>query len=379
MRGAADASYKPLRRTDDQWLQRWMRTTAELARLQYSHRMVDAVIEEIDGRRIRDRRPLAGRLRLVQLPRLRPRPGDHRRRRRDGPPVGHAPELVAAARQPAALPGDRGAAHRAARAPRTRWCCRPITHIHMSVIPVLAGRRHDLHGRPRTQDDLRRLPMSPRPRRHACERFRHDDLEHARGAARGGTGARSDAHLHGRRQQHDRQRARPRRLRRAGPRARRAAVRRRRPRLRRDRRALARRAVRRTASGATASSATRRDLRQHRPRRRLLQGLLVAAGVPGLPTALEEDLKIAAPPYLYSGPSPVASLATVLAGFEVNERRGDALRADLHARPSGCSTACTRWASPPRTSRASRSSRSRWRRRRHRRRRRLPLRPRAST
>jgi 8-amino-7-oxononanoate synthase len=47
------------------------------------------------------------------------------------------------------------------------------------------------------------------------------------------------------------------------------------------------------------------------------------------PTDLKRMLKTAAPPYLYSGPSPVASLATVLAGIEVNERRGDALRADL--------------------------------------------------
>ena len=30
-----------------------------------------------------------------------------------------------------------------------------------------------------------------------------------------------------------------------------------------------------------------------------------------------------APPYLYSGPSPVASLATTLAGLEVNRKRGD--------------------------------------------------------
>ena len=47
------------------------------------------------------------------------------------------------------------------------------------------------------------------------------------------------------------------------------------------------------------------------------------------PTQLKDMLKVAAPPYLYSGPSPVASLATVLAGFEVNERRGDALRASI--------------------------------------------------
>jgi 8-amino-7-oxononanoate synthase len=47
------------------------------------------------------------------------------------------------------------------------------------------------------------------------------------------------------------------------------------------------------------------------------------------PTEVKDLLKVAAPPYLYSGPSPVASLATVLAGFDVNERRGDALRAEL--------------------------------------------------
>jgi 8-amino-7-oxononanoate synthase len=48
------------------------------------------------------------------------------------------------------------------------------------------------------------------------------------------------------------------------------------------------------------------------------------------PTDVKNLLKVAAPPYLYSGPSPVASLATVLAGFNVNERRGDELRRALH-------------------------------------------------
>jgi 8-amino-7-oxononanoate synthase len=47
------------------------------------------------------------------------------------------------------------------------------------------------------------------------------------------------------------------------------------------------------------------------------------------PTDVKDLLKVAAPPYLYSGPSPVASLATVLAGFDVNESRGDTLRANL--------------------------------------------------
>jgi 8-amino-7-oxononanoate synthase len=48
------------------------------------------------------------------------------------------------------------------------------------------------------------------------------------------------------------------------------------------------------------------------------------------PTPVKNLLKVAAPPYLYSGPSPVASLATVLAGLDVNEQRGEALRATLH-------------------------------------------------
>jgi len=49
-----------------------------------------------------------------------------------------------------------------------------------------------------------------------------------------------------------------------------------------------------------------------------------------LPTQLKNFLKVAAPTYLYSGPSPTASLATVLAGLDVNEKRGDDIRADLH-------------------------------------------------
>jgi 8-amino-7-oxononanoate synthase len=49
-----------------------------------------------------------------------------------------------------------------------------------------------------------------------------------------------------------------------------------------------------------------------------------------LPTLMKDTLKLAAAPYLYSGPSPTASLATVMAGFEVNDSRGDRLRADLY-------------------------------------------------
>ena len=47
------------------------------------------------------------------------------------------------------------------------------------------------------------------------------------------------------------------------------------------------------------------------------------------PPELKRLLKTAAPPYLYSGPSPVASLATVLAGFDVNDARGEEIRTGL--------------------------------------------------
>ena len=49
-----------------------------------------------------------------------------------------------------------------------------------------------------------------------------------------------------------------------------------------------------------------------------------------LPSRLKQVLKVAAPPYLFSGPSPVASLATAWVGLDVNERRGDDYRFEIH-------------------------------------------------
>ncbi len=48
------------------------------------------------------------------------------------------------------------------------------------------------------------------------------------------------------------------------------------------------------------------------------------------PTTVKNHLKVTAAPYTFSGPSPVASLATVQAGFRLNAARGDSIRADLH-------------------------------------------------
>ena len=78
------------------------------------------------------------------------------------------------------------------------------------------------------------------------------------------------------------------------------------------------------------------------------------------PTELKRLLKVAAPPYLYSGPSPVASLATVLAGFDVNEAarrraaRRSCARRRAGARLPRAGSACRRPTAP-----ASRSSRCR--------------------
>lgn len=49
------------------------------------------------------------------------------------------------------------------------------------------------------------------------------------------------------------------------------------------------------------------------------------------PSAVKQVLKTGAAPYVYSGPSSVASLATALEGLKVNDRRGDQLRGRLHA------------------------------------------------
>ena len=92
-----------------------------------------------------------------------------------------------------------------------------------------------------------------------------------------------------------------------------------------------------------------------------------------LPTWLKNHLKVAAPPYLYSGPSPTASLATVLAGFEVNADRGDAIRADLYRKTARVLDHVRDLGSARRTAPASDHRAAAGSRRRHRRSRRFLL------
>ena len=48
------------------------------------------------------------------------------------------------------------------------------------------------------------------------------------------------------------------------------------------------------------------------------------------PTALKDALKTTVQPYVSSGPSPVASLATALEGLRLNKEKGDELRLDMY-------------------------------------------------
>jgi len=76
----------------------------------------------------------------------------------------------------------------------------------------------------------------------------------------------------------------------------------------------------------------RRDLRPPGADRRVLQGLLLAAGLRRRPDRAEAAAQGRRTPYLHSGPSPIASLASALVGLQINDARGDELRALLYAR-----------------------------------------------
>jgi 8-amino-7-oxononanoate synthase len=78
------------------------------------------------------------------------------------------------------------------------------------------------------------------------------------------------------------------------------------------------------------------------------------------PPELKRLLKVTAPPYLYSGPSPVASLASVLVGLQVNEARGMTCGPSSGPGPSGSSTTWRSWGRSPSTVPGSRSSRCPW-------------------
>jgi 8-amino-7-oxononanoate synthase len=314
---------KPLRRSEDRWLDKWLETTSDLARLQYSHPMVDAVIDEIDGRMIRvGDQWLADfascnylgldldREIIEAIPAYLDRWGTHPSwSRLLGSPVlyreieDELTELVGAP-DTLALP--------------------TITHIHTTVIPVLAGsgtifldgRAHKTiydgcsiargHGATVVRfphADVERLAEllerpTPRPRlicmdgvnsmtgnapdlpAFAALAREHDALLYV-----------DDAHGFG---------------------------------------VIGERAPDELCPyGRRGNSIVRHTGEKY-------DNLVMVAGLSkayssllafmACPTELKNILKTAAPPYLYSGPSPVASLASTIEGLKVNAERGDELR-----------------------------------------------------
>jgi 8-amino-7-oxononanoate synthase len=315
-------------RRDDRWLERWIRSTEDLARLQYSHRMLDAVIDEVDGRRIRvgdhwltdyascnylgldlDQEIIAA------IPEYLARWGTHPSwSRLLGSPVLYEQiedrlTALLGCEDTLVLP--------------------TITHIHMSVIPVLAGggtvfldsRAH------KTIYDGCALAEA---RGATLQRFEHNNLDWLEALLRDSSWRRpgmicidgvnsmtgnapdvvalaalarqhevilyiDDAHGFG---------------------------------------VIGERSPVEPSDYGVRGNSIVRHLGESYENIVLVGGFSKAysslLAFLACPTAIKQVLKTAAPPYLYSGPSPVASLATVLEGLRVNEVRGDHLRAKLH-------------------------------------------------
>lgn len=320
-------SIKAKRRVEDTWLERWMRSTADLARLQYSHRMVDAVIEEIDGRQIRvgeqwltdyascnylgfdlDEEIIAA------IPEYLARWGTHPSwSRLLGSPVLYE-EIEARLTQ---LLGAEDS-----------LVLPTITHIHMSVIPVLAGAGTIfLDGR--SHKTIYDGCSTARARGASVVRFAHNDLDELEQRLKGDWARPGIICLDGINSM-------------TGNAPDLGAF----ARLAREHDALVyvddahgfgvigeRSHGERCSYGARGNSVVR-HLGESYDNIILVGGFSKAysslLAFIACPTAIKQVLKTAAPPYLYSGPSPVASLATVLEGLRVNEERGEDLRAKLH-------------------------------------------------
>ena len=315
-------------RHQDRWLERWIRSTEDLARLQYSHRMLDAVIDEIDGRFIRvgdqwltdyascNYLGLDLDTEIIEaVPEYLRKWGTHPSwSRLLGSPVLYE-EIEAKLTE---LLGCEDS-----------LLLPTITHIHMSVIPVLAGggtvfldsRAH------KTIYDGCALAQG---RGAAVQRFAHESLHHLEGLLRDRAWRRpgmicidgvnsmtgnapdlaafaeiarkydvilyvDDAHGFG---------------------------------------VIGERSPDEPCDYGVRGNSIVRHAAESYENVVLVGGFSKAysslLAFIACPTPLKQVLKTAAPPYLYSGPSPVASLATVLEGLRVNDVRGDELRAKLH-------------------------------------------------
>lgn len=325
--GPPPVKEKPLRRETDSWLERWMATVADLARLKESHPMLDAVIDEQVGRHIRigdhwlfdfascnylgfDLDPEI----MDAIPEYVAKWGTHPSwSRLLGSPVIYE-EIEAK------LTGLLGA--------EDTLLLPTITHIHMSVIPVLAGSGVIfLDGR--AHKTIYDGAMVARGHGATVQRFRHNDFEHleqllqasnvtprliAMDGVNSMTGNAPDVHAFAR--------------------------------LARDYDALlyiddahgfgviGERSPDELCEWGTKGNGLIRHQGATYENTIFVAGFSKAysslLSFLALPTRLKDVLKVAAPPYLYSGPSPTASLATALVGLHVNETRGDRHRFEMY-------------------------------------------------
>jgi len=314
-------------RRHDRWLERWIRSTEDLARLQYSHRMLDAVIDEIDGRDIRI--------------------GDHWLT--DYASCNYLgfdldEEIIEAVPEYLARWGTHPSWSRLLGSPvlyedietqltellgcEDTLVLPTITHIHMSVIPVLAG-GGTLFLDQRAHKTIYDGCAVAQARGATIERFAHNDLDQLESLLRQHNWRRpglicvdgvnsmtgnapdlaglaalarehdvllyvDDAHGFG---------------------------------------VIGERSPDEPCNYGVRGNSLVRHLDESYDNIILVGGFSKAysslLAFIACPTSIKQVLKTAASPYLYSGPSPVASLATVLEGLRVNEARGDALRGKL--------------------------------------------------
>jgi 8-amino-7-oxononanoate synthase len=315
---------KPRRRHVDGWLDRWVAATADLTRLKHEHPMVDAVIDEQAGRRIRI--------------------GDHWLT--DFASCNYLgfdldEEIIASVPEYLARWGTHPSWSRLLGSPRLYreieeemtelLACEDvlllptITHIHMSVIPVLVGDGTVfLDGRAhKTIYDGAMVAAG-----HGAQvvRFRHNDIEHLRELV-----AASDPGL-------------PRVIAMDGVNSMTGNA----P----DLDSFARLATEHDALLYVDDAHGFGVIGERSPAELCDYGtrgngvfphqsigydnVIVVAGFSkayssllafiALPTRLKDAMKVLAPPYLYSGPSPVASLATTIGGLAANRDRGDVAR-----------------------------------------------------
>jgi 8-amino-7-oxononanoate synthase len=320
---------KPHRRDTDSWLERWTATVADLARLKASHPMLDAVIDEQVGRRIR-----IGDHWLYDFASCNYLGFDL-----DQEIIDAIPEYVARWGTHPSWSRLLGSPVLYEQIERTltgllgsedSLLLPTITHIHMSVIPVLAGSGTIfLDGR--AHKTIYDGAMIARGHGAEIVRFRHNDFEHLEELLRKSATTPRLIAIDGVNSMTGN-----------APDVREFA------RLAREFDALlylddahgfgviGQRAADELCEWGKRGNGV---VRHHGE---TYENIVLVAGFSksyssllsflALPTKLKEVLKVAAPPYLYSGPSPIASLATTIKGLEVNDVRGDLYRYDMYRR-----------------------------------------------